>query len=466
MPPVNLDSHAGPCIVGWINMAYKNYRFIIIVRVILLAATIALFFFLLFKSSLPVTMIFVAFLAVIQIYGLIRFSETAVREMNQFVQSINLQDYTLKFPSGKAKTSLNSLRRNFNDMIGHFRELRREGEENLHYMMTIVSHIPIGLIALSRDGKISLYNSAAKKLLGVSQLKRLEDIEDPKLRKTLNEIKSRQKMTVRADGNGEAIQLSLAATEIKQRGRAIKLVSVQNITSELAEKEVEAWHQLVRVLTHEIMNSVTPVTSLASTVSEMLETDSSNDKGQIDDSKIDDIRSAVNAIRKRGEGLIHFVEAYRGLSNIPKPDIEIVEIAELLKRIKNLVTSRDDAAGIDIEVDVQPENLKISVDPDLIEQVLLNLCINALHALRETRGGFIRLTGRLSDRSRAIIQVIDNGPGIPDDVKDKLFVPFFSTRPDGTGIGLSLSQQIMRQHNGSILVSSKPNQPTIFTLRF
>ncbi len=447
-------------------MVYKHYRSIIIIRIILLAATIALFFFLLFKTSLPVTMIFVGLLVVIQIYGLIRFSETAIRELNQFIQGINLQDYTLKFPSSKAKTSLNDLRRNFNDMIDHFKELRREGEENLHYMMTIVSHIPIGLVAFTQDGKISLYNSAAKKLLGVSQLKALEDIENQNLRKMLYEIKSRQKMTAKADSNGEPVQLSLAATEIKQRGRVTKLISVQNITSELAEKEVEAWHQLVRVLTHEIMNSVTPVTSLASTVCEMLEVDNGHDTGQIDDSKIDDIKSAVNAIRKRGEGLIHFVEAYRGLSNIPKPKIEIVGIAELLKRTKNLITSREDAEGIDIDIDVQPENLKISADPDLIEQVLLNLSINALQALRNTGGGLIRLKGRLSDRSRAIIQVIDNGPGIPEDVMDKLFIPFFSTRPDGSGISLSLSQQIMRQHNGSILVSSKPNQPTIFTLRF
>jgi len=444
-------------------MVFNQYRMSIIVRILLLSLTIAGFFFLILFTNFKITTMFTGLFIALQIYGLIKFCETAMNEFDQFIQGIKLNDLTLRFPSGDKKSPLGNLRNRFNSTIGQIRELRKEGEENLHYLKTVVSHIPIGLLALENDEKISLYNASVKKIIGVSQLNHIDDISNPDIKGILVRIKPGSKVVFKTEINGEIAQLSLSATQIKQRGSVIKLVSVQNLTSELAEKEIEAWHQLVRVLTHEIMNSVTPVASLASTIHDIL---TENKYADLNEDQINDIITAVRAIRKRGEGLIHFVESYRGLSNIPKPNIEIIELSDLLERVKKLIISREDARGIQMTVDVHPDNLKIAVDPDLIEQVIINLAINSIHALKDTKSGYINIIATLSDRSRAVIQVIDNGPGISEEAKDKLFVPFFSTKPEGAGIGLSLSQQIMRQHHGTISVTSKPNQMTIFTLRF
>jgi len=234
---------------------------------------------------------------------------------------------------------------------------------------------------------------------------------------------------------------------------------------------MQAWQQLVRVLTHEIMNSVTPIASLSSTISSMLneigtENKSESDPIEIEGERFNDILSAASAVEKRGEGLVNFINAYQNLSRIPTPDFKIVSVSELLERLKKLILSRADSRDIHVIIDVNPDGLELTADPGLIEQVLLNLTINALQALREQVNGIIKINGRMKKGGRVVIQVLDNGPGIQSEALDKLFVPFFTTKREGTGIGLSLSRQIMRMHNGDITVSSKPHEQTIFTLHF
>jgi signal transduction histidine kinase len=257
-------------------------------------------------------------------------------------------------------------------------------------------------------------------------------------------------------------------TEFRLGGKIFSLISLQNIRSELEETEIAAWQKLIRVLTHEIMNSITPISSLASTLNELIRADQTSlraQNGEAPDS-IPDILQALQTIQKRSDGLLHFVDAYRNLTLLPSPNFQIFPIRELFLRAEKLMQANIKERDILFESWIEPENLELVADPELIEQVLINLQLNALQALEGRREARIKLSASLDSRGKVLIQVADNGPGIPEENLEKIFIPFFSTKEGGSGIGLSLSRQIMRLHNGTISVHSRPGEDTVFTLRF
>jgi signal transduction histidine kinase len=268
------------------------------------------------------------------------------------------------------------------------------------------------------------------------------------------------------DRKGETLQLAIHATEYQLGQQHYTLVSLQNIGSELEEKEMEAWQNLIRVLTHEIMNSITPISSLAATVNEMLNAATRNNEGEISPEAMDDIRQAVGTIEKRSQGLLHFVDAYRNLTHIPRPTFRVCLVKELFSRVHTLMQAQTAEAQIAMTTSVEPENLEVSVDPDLIEQVLINLVRNAIQSMACQAVKTLDLSARADETGHVWIEVLDNGPGIPRDIQERIFIPFFTTREDGSGIGLSLSRQIMRMHGGTILCRSSEGSGTAFALRF
>jgi signal transduction histidine kinase len=236
----------------------------------------------------------------------------------------------------------------------------------------------------------------------------------------------------------------------------------------LEEQEMEAWQKLIRVLTHEIMNSITPIASLSSTINELLKDidTSDNEPQEIDDETVIDIQNSLKTIHKRSVGLIHFVESYRNLTRIPKPKFNIIPVKEVFDNVYLLMEKDVNQLGIECVMDISPSSLELTADEDMIEQVLINLVKNAIHSLTDTKNPRIEIKAFLDRRGRIAVQVIDNGPGILPEVIDKIFVPFFTTKPDGSGIGLSLSKQILRMHGGTLTAKSEPNKETIFTMRF
>jgi nitrogen fixation/metabolism regulation signal transduction histidine kinase len=347
-----------------------------------------------------------------------------------------------------------------------FRETRSEKEEHAKFLQTVMQHIGIGLIAFDNKGKITLINNAAKRIFKIQFLNNIASLNrvSQNLGNELAAMKLGDKITIKLIDANEIIQLLAYATELKMRNEDYTLIAIQNIQSELEEKEMEAWQKLIRVLTHEIMNSITPISSLASTINTMISEPHKNNIFDSDD--IDDIKSAMSTIQKRSDGLIHFVNNYRNLTKIPKPNFQIFPVKNLFERVEKLTEKKIKENGISSECLILPENLELTADIEMLEQVLLNLVINSIHALRNTVNAEIRLIARLNERGKTIIKVIDNGPGIPDEVYEKIFIPFFTTKKDGSGIGLSLSRQIVRAHGGNIRVSSIPNKETSFTLRF
>jgi two-component system nitrogen regulation sensor histidine kinase NtrY len=251
------------------------------------------------------------------------------------------------------------------------------------------------------------------------------------------------------------------------QGEPHALASIQDLRNELEEKEMEAWQQLTSVLTHEIMNSVAPISSLASTASRRLE--APGDNGTISADEAIDAREAVETIERRSEGLINFVDAYRSFTDIPSPEFEVLDARDVLDNVQSLLRAQSEDQALDVTVSVEPPDLTLTADPDLLDQLLINLALNALQALEEdpdTEQGRIDFRASVDRRSRPVIRVEDNGPGIPEDVQEKIFVPFFTTKEDGSGIGLSLSRQIMRLHSGQLSVRSTEGEGTVFTLRF
>ncbi len=451
-------------------MIYKRFRFNCILRVAFLAATILLFFFLIFRTSLFAATFIVAVIILYEIYDLMRYVDKTNRDLSRFLQSIKYSDFSQSYKEAGLSASFDELKSAFTEVSEAFRKARAEKEEHFRYLQTVVQHIGIGLIAFQPNGEVELINTAAKRLLRVPSLKNIQSLSSwsQSLVNTFFKLKPRENALVKIEDINEFLHLALYSTEFKLRGQIYKLVSLQNIYSELEEKEMEAWQKLIRVLTHEIMNSITPIVSLTSTVNELIH-ESYRGHGpakKANEDALNDIQEALQTIRKRSQGLLHFVEAYRNLTAIPKPNFQVFLVRELFTRAEKLMQAHIQEANIRHEWSIEPETLELTADPELIEQVLINLQLNALQAVSNKKDGYIRLEAGLDDRGRIIIQVLDNGPGIPEENLEKIFIPFFSTKDGGSGIGLSLSRQIMRLHRGTISVQTEPNVQTVFTLRF
>jgi two-component system nitrogen regulation sensor histidine kinase NtrY len=439
---------------------------------LLLTGTIFVFVYLVNKTQLTFTTIAVLLFAVVQIMLLIRHVDKTNQLLNSFLQSIRYSDFTRTFQVESTDSSLNKLKTTLNEVIRDFQSVRAEKEESYHYLQTIIQHIGIALIAYQRDGSVELINNATKRLFQVRNLPNIQVLSgySHELVQKLLTIKHGENALVKVRDKDDLLQLSIYGTEFKIHNRNIMLVSIKNIQHELDDKEMESWQKLIRVLTHEIMNSITPISSLSSTVNglinDIIERAGANEQNVEITEELQEISSALSTIQKRTEGLIQFVNTYRNLTRIPTPNFTIFQVSRLLNNIYELHRAELEALNIECTLIVEPPTLELSADEMLIEQVLINLIKNSMHALEHRTNARIQLRAFLNRRGKITIQVVDNGPGILPEVLDKIFIPFFSTKPLGSGIGLSLSRQIMRLHGGSLNAFSEPEKETIITLTF
>jgi two-component system nitrogen regulation sensor histidine kinase NtrY len=451
-------------------MGFKNYRLNIIVRIILMAATIFLLFYTL-KYNYFITPVIVAVVVIFQVTSLIRYLDRTNRELTSFLESIRFSEFTRSFQIEDMGGSFNELNKAFNEVMADFQKVRAEKEENFHYLQTIVQNIDVSVIAYTADGNIELINKTAKRLFQMASVKNLKALEilSPDLVSTLLTIKPGENKLVKVNYDDDILQLAIYANTIKIKDKIIYLVTIKDIQNVLEEQETEAWQKLIRVLTHEIMNSITPIASLSSTLDLMLKGMVATGNGyelKIDKESVADIQEALQTINKRSTGLLHFVNTYRHLTRIPKPNFRQCLVREVFSNISNLMEEEIKKSGFQFVVRIDPENLEFTADDQLIEQVLINLIKNAMHALTGRGNGRIELLAFMNKRGRVTLQVTDNGPGILNDVLDKIFIPFFTTKPSGSGIGLSLSKQILRLHNATITAHSEPEVETVFTMTF
>ncbi len=453
-------------------MVFSRFRLNVLARVLALSGTLFGFFYLLFQTTLYATLLIAGAIVLYQIYALLHYVEKTNRDLSRFFDAVKHSDFSQNFTGAGLGSSFDELKTAFGEVITKFQRARADKEEHFRYLQTVMQHVGIGLVSFQANGEVELINTAARRLLRVPHLKNIHALASwskPLVDKLLA-MKSGERALIKVEDKSELLQLAIYATEFKMREQKFTLVSLQNIQSELEEKEMEAWQNLIRVLTHEIMNSVTPIASLASTLNDLLVTERTErgekNMNEVSAETINDLSEALQTIQKRSEGLLHFVDAYRNLTRIPKPNFHIFPVKTLFEQVRQLMRAQVAAKAITLSVQVEPESLEITADPDLIEQVLINLLLNAIQAVEQQGDARIALRAYLDERGRVNVQIADNGPGILPEVLEKVFIPFFTTKKSGSGIGLSLSRQIMRLHRGTISAQSAPGSETVFTLRF
>lgn len=451
-------------------MGFNRFRFSTILRITLLLMNGGVFIFILINFNLPFTCTLLIALISGQIIDLINYVERTNKKLISFLESIKYNDFTTTFNDNNLGPSFKNLNHSFNNVMTEFRKSRTEKEEHFNYLQTIVQHISIGIIVFTHNGKVNLTNDAFLRIMKIPSLRNLHELEqiNKDLPDTLLKLTGGDKTLIKLFLDDNISQLSIYSTVFKMHGEEFILVSLQDISSVLEEKEVESWQKLIRVLTHEIMNSITPISSLAQTVREiMLE---ENEKlaalRPLEQEDLDNIANALDTIQRRSQGLLNFVELYRNLTRIPRPNFRYFSLKDLVIRVRQLMLSRFEKDHISFHVIINPEDLMLTADPDLIEQVLINLILNACDAVKENENPEVILSAASSNNSRITVEIRDNGTGIKPDLLDKIFMPFFTSKRNGSGIGLSLSRQIMHLHKGTIHVKSNPGHSTSFTLSF
>ncbi len=450
-------------------MNFKNFRLNIVVRVLLIVASVLLFFAIIQKNEFVVSTFLLGALVVFQIVALVRYVELTNRKLTTFLESIRHSDFVTSFSDKGLGRSFDDLNHAFNEVINEFKKTRAAKEEHFNYLQTVLQHVSIAIIVFRKDGKVDLINNAFKRVFRLANLRYVHELSaiDKNLSELLLHIKAGESDLVKVFNENELLQLSVRATEFRMRNEDFVLVSLQNIHNELEAKEMDSWQKLIRVLTHEIMNSITPIVSLSSTVKDLLiDEETIRIRQDIDADDVESAQSALRTIERRSQGLLNFVQVYRNLTRIPKPNFRYFEVRELFDRVESLLLPKIEERNIDCTCQVFPPNLMLTADPDLIEQVLINLVINSIHAVQDAEKPVIRILATNTGHHRVSISVTDNGYGIKSDNLEKIFVPFFTSKKEGSGIGLSLAREIMRLHKGNITVRSKPMAETSFSLHF
>ncbi len=441
-------------------MIYKRFKINIWIRIGLLIASSLLLAWLWLESSYFFTPIAFTIIIILQVVELIFYVEQTNRRLANFFEAFRYGDFTRTFSNMQQGSAFYELEIAMNDVMSSFQNIREDQEATLQYLESIVQHLAHGLLVFNQNGEIITINKAAKELLGDPLLRNVNEIESSNLLlyKALQQTANRDAMLLRIS---DETRLSITVSEFKKQGQLFRIVSIKNIQNELQINELEIWQNLTRVLTHEIVNSITPISSTVSTVIPMLEKE-----GNLSTETRTDLIDAMKIINRRSDALLRLVQAYHTFTRIPEPKIAPIVVAALFHEVQSLYQSDFESKNIDFQINIQPKNLIIHADRELLESVLINLLKNAIEALREIENPSIILSTRLDERQRPILQITDNGVGIIPEAVNKIFLPFYSTKPQGSGIGLSLCRKIMSMHRGFIQVESTPDHCTVFKLTF
>jgi two-component system nitrogen regulation sensor histidine kinase NtrY len=447
-------------------MTFKKYEWRILIRVIILFLTLCVASFILVNKWY----VYLLLLVPVIIYEFVefyQFQQKAHKELEQFVESVHYRDFSRYFDVKHAPADLQPLRQGFNDINTTFKDMSKEKETQYQYLQKILELVDTGILSYEEQtGEVVWMNESLKRMLHVPYLKTIYSLNrrDESLCKQITELKPGDHKVATAHLERSAFKILLSATAFQTDGKIYKLIAFQNVNEALDETESKAWQKLLSVLTHEIMNSVAPISSLAETLKHRLQQSVSvlnNDSGAVDDLEI-----GIETIKRRSEGLLKFAETYRNLNKITNPNLKKVYVRDIFENLLQLMQPTLEQKNIEIETILKDTDIQIEADINLLEQVMINLVVNAIEAVKDLPEPRIALSAYNNTNRKAVIKVADNGPGIPAEVLDKIFIPFFSTKKSGSGIGLSLCKQIMMLHKGTIQVQSAEGEGTAFLLLF
>ncbi|HSC54518.1 MAG TPA: HAMP domain-containing sensor histidine kinase [Phnomibacter sp.] len=445
-------------------MIFKTYQFRLGVRTAMLFAVAFALAFLFIKGYTPYACLLLAVVAW-QVYDLYMLLKRAQDEVQEFAESVHYRDFSRYFNVKKAPSELQPLRMGFNEINTTFKEIRGEKEMQYQYLQKILELVDTGILSFKSDTKeINWINDSFKRMLDIPYMRTIDALEkrDPLLYEEILAIKPGESKIVGLDKDGRQLKLLVSATVFQTEGVSSKIVAFQNVNEALDETESKAWQKLLSVMTHEIMNSVAPISSLANTLGKNLH--ATLQAAPVEHGgDWDDLQLGLDTIKRRSEGLLKFAESYRSLNKITQLNLQRISVSSLFENLTTLMSPTLDQKNIQLDTILKEPQLAIVADPNLLEQVLINLLVNAIDAVKENESKLIVLSA-YSDKGKVTIKVADNGPGIESDVLDKIFIPFFSTKKTGSGIGLSLCKQIMLLHKGSIHVQSVQGQGTAFAI--
>lgn len=450
-------------------MIFKRLELGIFARLLLLFGVMYVAVHYLYHASY-IQVVFAALLLVVLVSELTGYVTRSNNELAKFILAVKYRDFSQQFNEKHTNPSLKQLHHAFNQINKTFRELSSEKEGQYQYLQTILELIDTGIISFKKDGEVAWVNTSFKQTMELPYLRNIHALQrrHEGLYHAIQALKPGSSQVVKLQVGKKTMQLLLSATCFRIHGEELTLIAFKNVSTALDETETEAWQKLLRVMTHEIMNSVAPIASLADTLRKhvRLEMEAITEPMTAHGSLLEDVEEGIGIIQSRSEGLLKFAQTYRNFSKIATPLLTTVYVQELFNSIRTLLKAQLDEQHIRLFISVNPPHLVMQADTHLMEQVLINLVLNAVKAVRHRDDPQIQLTARLDENERVIIEVTDNGTGIPAEVIDSIFIPFFTTHKDGSGIGLSLAKQIMHLHKGSIQVQSVENEGSVFRLHF
>lgn len=442
------------------NMEFRNYRLQFIIRILILVLGLLALIYSAFILHNFMRGLFSFIICVFSVLEFFHFLNKMNRDFKSFLQALIYEDFSNYYNKKNDSTGVYNL---FNQLNEKYRKISFDKEIQHSFIQTIIEHISVGIVVVNENKEIVLLNNNLLKLFKIRKIEILDELirKYPLLKEKISNLKPGKADLVELIIDGELLRLSMNISKFKLEGINYDLISIQDINIELDEQELIAWQKLIRVLTHEIMNSVTPISSLSSSLNTLLTRNIKDN--YLDQKNLDYLINGLNAVQDRSESLIKFTESYKKLTQIKHPDYSKINVSSLFETVLTLHKTEIDKLGIKATYSFD-EDLELLADKLMIEQVIINLVKNAIEILENAKDPTLELKC-FKENEYMTIQVIDNGLGIPDDKIDKIFIPFFTTKEEGSGIGLSFARQVMRLHKGNIFVKSIPGE-TIFNLKF
>ena len=447
-------------------MTYKKYSLGLLLRLVILTGSLTAVAFGISLHQMALIIVG-AILAIVIFYNLYKFITRRFVAMDDFFESVKYNDFSRRFVSKGAPEDLSRLHEGFNLINDKIREINSNKEAQYLYLQKILEMVDVGIISYNqKTGDVLWANEAIKKTLSIPSFKNIKFLKSrkPELFETIFEMSHLTGSSISIKVNGEKLKVLVSETVFYENEHSFKIILLQNIDETLNQNESEAWKKLLSVMTHEIMNSIAPISSLADTLQYQVTENLKNPEENALD--ISDLNEAIGSIKKRSEGLMKFAKTYRSLNKVTHINRNNVFVEDLFASIERLMSPTLASKNIDLYFELSNLQLQVKIDSYLIEQVLINLIVNARDALQNIENPEIYVTAKATTDGYTVIKVIDNGNGIPQEIQETIFVPFFTTKKNGSGIGLSLCKQIMMLHKGKIQIHSEENKGTAISLLF
>lgn len=451
-------------------MVYNSFQTSILTRITLLVVNLSALAYLFVRHERFFTLIFLALLAILQIILLFVYLNKTNRNLARFLLLLTHEDTSVIEWKDRVEKTFRGLHHSFRKVNEEINRIRLEKEEGSILLKGIIQHVESGIIAVDDFGRVELINDPALSILGVARLEQFSDLD--KLREGISQVFSNLKYD-----SGNVIHYGIQGAEerpmlvrvsmLKLEDRTLKIYSLQDIKSELEANEIDSWQKMTRVLSHEISNSVTPISTLGEGIHIKLKKGKKDSGGRliIEENESGDLLKSSELIQQRSNGLVEFMEHYKNFSRLPDPIPGKVVVSEFFEGLIRLFSEDAKSQGVRFETELKETGLRIKADQKLLEQAFINLIKNALEAMLEKEDGFILLTAQRDGEHQVKLMVSDNGHGIPEEIQSQVYIPFFTTKKGGSGIGMSIVRKIVVMSGGSIDFNSWPGTSTTFILK-